>query len=201
MSNLELWNKVAKTDPKYTKKANVRGNSITAIAPQSQILCATEEFGSYGTKWGFERIDFTYELLETTGIVVFHGMFFYPNGKFPISASISVYKDGARTKPDADFAKKLETDALTKALSKLGFNADVFMGMYDDNKYVQMMQEEFKPIEPKITDEQVVELEGLIVEHERDRGKMLGYFKIKDLGEINACNFEKIKGMITAPKK
>jgi hypothetical protein len=47
------------------------------------------------------------------------------------------------TKPDADFAKKVETDALTKGLSKLGFNADVFMGLYDDHKYVQEMQVEF----------------------------------------------------------
>ena len=27
--NLELWNKVEKTNPKYTKKANVGGNNIT----------------------------------------------------------------------------------------------------------------------------------------------------------------------------
>jgi len=45
------------------------------------------------------------------------------------------------------YAMKVETDALTKALSKLGFNADVFMGMYDDHKYVQMMTEEFKDVD------------------------------------------------------
>jgi hypothetical protein len=31
--NLELWKKVEKTNPKYTKKAKVGGNSITAIFP------------------------------------------------------------------------------------------------------------------------------------------------------------------------
>ena len=75
--------------------------------------------------------------------MVFNWVFYFPGGEFPITSSISAYKDGAMTKPDADFAKKVETDALTKALSKLGFNADVFMGMFDDHKYVQMMQEEF----------------------------------------------------------
>lgn len=144
--NLKLWQSVEKTDPKHTKKANVRGNNITAIAPQSQIKQATEQFGPYGSTWGFKSFDFDYSMLELTGIVVFKAMFYYPSGEFSISSSISAYKDGARTKPDADFAKKVETDTLTKALSKLGFNADVFMGLYDDNKYVMQMQEEFKEV-------------------------------------------------------
>ena len=127
----------------------VPGNKITAISPQRQIKNATEQFGVYGKDWGFKDIKFDYAIVEITGIVVFHGVFYFPNGEFPITSSISAYKDGARTKPDADFAKKVETDALTKALSKLGFNADVFMGMYDDHKYVQMMQAEFNKPEPK----------------------------------------------------
>ncbi len=145
MSNLDLWDSVEKTDPKHTKSANVRGNKITAIAPQRQIKNATEKFGVYGETWGFKAVEFNYSLLERTGIIVFHGVFYFPNGEFPITSSISAFRDNAMTKPDADFAKKVETDALTKALSKLGFNADVFMGMYDDHKYVQMMQEEFNP--------------------------------------------------------
>ena len=148
-NNLDLWDKVEKTNPAHTKSANVRGNKITAIAPQRQVKNATEQFGVYGIGWGFKEVSFDYAMLDSTGIVVFHGEFFFPNGGFPITSSISAYKDGARTKPDADFAKKVETDALTKALSKLGFNADVFMGLFDDHKYVQMMSEEFnKPVTP-----------------------------------------------------
>lgn len=112
---------------------------------------ATEQWGVYGISWGWESFEFDYHLLDTTGIVIFKGVFYFPNGKFPISSSISAYKDGARTKPDADFAKKVETDALTKGLSKVGFNADVFMGNYDDNKYVTQMKEEFSA-EPKLPD-------------------------------------------------
>jgi len=137
---MELWDKVCKTNPAHTKDANVRGNKITAIAPQSQIMAATEQFGPYGTAWGFKHID--HSMLNDVGMAMIKGVFYYPGGEFPITSSISLYKDGARTKPDADFAKKLETDALTKALSKLGFNADVFMGMFDDNKYVQERQQE-----------------------------------------------------------
>ena len=151
MSNLDLWEKVEKTNPAHTKNANVRGNKITAISPQQQIKNATEQFGVYGSKWGFKEASFDYSMLEKTGIVVFNGLFYFPSGEFPITSSISAYKDGAMTKPDADFAKKVETDALTKALSKLGFNADVFMGLFDDHKYVQMMNEEFnKPVPSEI---------------------------------------------------
>lgn len=148
MGNLDLWNKVEKTDPKYTKQANVRGNKITAIAPQRQIKNATEQFGSYGKGWGFKEIDFDFSMVPVNNVIIFKGLFFYPEGQFPIVSSIGAYMDKACKMPDQDFAKKAETDALTKALSKLGFNADVFMGMYDDHKYVQMMNEEFNKPQP-----------------------------------------------------
>jgi hypothetical protein len=50
----------------------------------------------------------------------------------------------AKTKVDND-AKKIETDTLTKAISKLGFNADIFMGKFDDLRYIEEMNEEFNP--------------------------------------------------------
>ena len=133
MKELELWNKVEKTNPKYTKKANVRGNNITSIAPQFQIKSATEQFGVYGQKWGFKKVDFDYTLKDL-GLVVFNAIFYFPEGEFPISNAISLYRDNAQTKIDSDFAKKVETDTLTKALSKLGFSADVFLGQHD-SKY------------------------------------------------------------------
>lgn len=142
--NLELWKRVEKTDPKHTKKANVAGNKITCIAPQYQILNATREFGSYGVKWGWKSLDLDYSLVSKD-VIVLKGVFFYPDGEFPIINSMKLFKDNAKTKIDDDFAKKIETDALTKALSKLGFNADIFMGRYDDVKYLQEVTKEFAP--------------------------------------------------------
>lgn len=136
--NLKLWESVEKTDPKHTKNANVGGNKITAIKPQYQIYIATKQWGSYGNKWGFKNINLSYDLLSFN-LVVFKALFFYPDGEFEIINSIKLYKDNALTKVDDDFAKKIETDALTKALSKLGFNADVFIGRFDDNRYVEEM--------------------------------------------------------------
>ena len=145
-NNLELWNKVEKTNPKYTKKAKIGGMNITAIAPQYQIMQVTEQFGIYGEKWGFKDIKLSYDLVEKCNLVVFKGTFFFPNGEFEIINSCKLYMDRALTMVDDNFAKKIETDALTKAISKLGFNADIFMGKFDDVRYVEEANAHFNPI-------------------------------------------------------
>lgn len=162
---LSLWKSVEKTNPKYTKKAKVGGNNITSISPQFQILNATEIFGSYGNKWGFKNIELDYSITNTPivlnvtdwntkkvekinsviGLVGFKATFFYPHGEFEITNSIKIFTDNKHSKIDDNFAKKLETDALTKALSKLGFNADIFLGKFDDVRYVEEMKKEFAP--------------------------------------------------------
>lgn len=143
--NLELWNKVEKTNPNYTKKAKVGGMSITAIAPQYQIMMVTEQFGVYGKTWGFKNIELDYSLVEKYDMVVFKGTFFFPEGQFEIVNSSKLFMDRNKKMLDDNFAKKIETDTLTKAISKLGFNADIFLGKFDDVKYLNEVKEEFKP--------------------------------------------------------
>ena len=151
-NNLELWNKVEKTNPNYTKKAKVGGMSITAIAPQYQIMMVTEQFGPYGKAWGFKNIELDYSLVKDYDMVVFKGTFFFPEGEFQIINSSKLYINNAKTMLDDNFAKKIETDTLTKAISKLGFNADIFMGKFDDVRYLQEVTKEFaeKKVIPKL---------------------------------------------------
>jgi len=159
-NNLQLWNKVEKTNPKYTKQANVGGNKITSISPQYQIMNVTEQFGSYGKNWGFKNIELDYTLASEFNLIVFKGTFFYPDGEFPIINSIKMFMDNAKTKIDDNFAKKLETDALTKAISKLGFNADIFMGKFDDTRYLAEVTKEFadKPAPIKLSQKAIDDL-------------------------------------------
>ena len=137
-NKLQLWDSVSTTDPKYTKKVNQRGG-FTAIAAQSQVKKATEIFGPAGIGWGVKNEKFTN--IEGTTLVLYTSTLWYvfnsKTGELPIHSSI---KYGANGRYDDDFAKKVATDALTKGLSKLGFNADVFMGLFDDNKYVNDMK-------------------------------------------------------------
>jgi len=159
-NNLELWNKVEKTNPKYTKKANVGGNQITSIAPQYQIMNVTEQFGSYGKTWGFKNIELDYTLVPEFNLIVFKAIFFYPDGEFPTINSIKMFMDNAKTKIDDNFAKKLETDTLTKAISKLGFNADIFMGKFEDTRYLAEITKEFseKPAPIKLSQKAIDDL-------------------------------------------
>jgi len=143
--NLELWKSVERTNPNYTKKAKIGGMTITAIAPQYQIMMVTEKFGVYGKAWGFKNIELDYSMIEKYDLVVFKGTFFFPEGEFEIINSIKLYINNAKTMLDDNFAKKVETDALTKAISKLGFNADIFMGKFDDVRYLEEVKKEFAP--------------------------------------------------------
>lgn len=135
--NLKLWDAVKETDKDFTKDVNQRGG-YTSITPQYQIQEATKQFGAYGRGWGFKSIHMDYSGIETIGLVFVSAVFFYTqDGKeftFPINNSWQA-KMGSRI--DSDFVKKAETNTMGKALSKLGFNADVFMGQFDDPDYVQ----------------------------------------------------------------
>lgn len=149
MENLKLWESVEKTDPKHTKQANVKGNKLTSIKPQYQILQATKQWGSYGGKWGFKNISYDTTLVDVNGLIIFKAVFYYPAGEFETINTISIWRDGAMTKADDEWAKKVETDTLTKSLSKLGFNADIFLGRFDDLRYVEEMIKEFRQSTPE----------------------------------------------------
>lgn len=149
--NMELWNKVQKTDPKHTKKVTIGGRSFTTIDAQYQVRLATEQWGSYGATWGVRdpRYDFIKDNIndrEVVVVVVLFGVFYYPGGMFQMATDIN-FRDG-KGRINRDFTKKLLTDFTTKALSKLGFSADVFLGKFDDNKYVEMIGAEIADQDP-----------------------------------------------------
>ncbi len=179
MKNLDLWNKVCETDPGNTKEVTF-GRKFTAIDAYSQIKMATEQFGQYGVGWGIRNIRHTFVPNSTMVLAV--GKFFIPDGESIVSSSIFYISE--KGKPDDDFAKKLETDMITKALSRLGFNADVFLGMFDDNRYVQKMKEKILEKEP-ITKEQVKEIEKLIKDSQSNDLEFLKYYKISKVENMS----------------
>ena len=150
IDNLLLWNRVEKTNPAHTKDAKIGQLSIKAINAQSQIKEATKQFGTYGNTWGLKNLNYSFMDIGTTKMAMLGAEFYYPNGEFEIHTTLKIayMTQGVNgyLKIDDDFMKKMETDVTTKALSKLGFNADVFMGLYDDNRYVNQMKEEFNPV-------------------------------------------------------
>lgn len=152
--NMWIWDKVSKTNPKNTKKAKVKGRELTTINATSQIEQATEIFGSYGKGFGISSIQFDdKEFSNQTILLIANAVFFYKDEdgthEFPISSSILYayitrpQKGNPYLVVDNEAYKKIETDITTKALSKLGFSADIFKGKYDDNQYVNSITKEF----------------------------------------------------------
>ena len=183
--NMKLWQSVETTDPSFTKKVNQRGG-FTAIGAQYQLRTATETFGPFGVGWGVRGE--TIEKWEDVGIAIYqaHLWYYYKvNGhevselhEFPIHSSIKYHSNG---RVDDDFMKKVATDALTKGLSKLGFNADVFMGKFDDNKYVNKLTNMNGTWKKTVSDAS----EKL---NKKDKESIMNF--LKD-GSINSNNYKK----------
>lgn len=200
--NLELWNAVSKTDPKYTKQVNQRGG-FTAVAANSQIMAATKQFGPIGVGWGYDASApiFAPQDLIMVPVTLWHGdraNFFGPeHGCAELVSS--------KGRVDSDAPKKATTDALTKLLSRLGFNADVFLGLYDDNKYVEAVKREFDEQErasaPKVNDSQQAELMAHLDAMNVPVAAFLKISKITDLSELPAEKFEGAKGWISQNAK
>ena len=134
-----FWD-VGVTDKKYTKPVAYGKQKFTSINAQYQIQRASEVFGLYGEGWGVRGLN--YEIirdhLNKPIMMTLTAVFYYTvKGKvnaFEMSTDINMFT--SQGKLVDDLRKKLLTDLTTKSLSKIGFNADVFLGMYDDVKYL-----------------------------------------------------------------
>ncbi len=137
--NKTLWEMVEKTDPKYTKKVSYGKRKFTTVDAYYQIKNATKLWGPYGKKWGFKEIKISFQEVtikdESQKMCIFEAVFYSPVSEFPVVNAIRISDD--------EFLKKLYTDTLTKSLSYLGFNADIFLGLFDDARYVNELKKEF----------------------------------------------------------
>lgn len=153
MSNLDLWDKVKKTDPSYTKQGKKGAFTFTSIAPIYQFKNATEAFGVQGIGWGVVVGSEVFAEKEygTTTILSYDATMFFTfdgvRGEIPIHASekacYQTQGSNGYMKVDDEARKKVVTNAKTKGLSELGFNADVFMGQFEDRDYLQSISNEF----------------------------------------------------------
>ena len=131
---LEFWKQVEESDPAHIKEVSRGKWKFHAIDAMYQIKRATEMWGPVGKAWSWLAEK---EIIDLPGGPLFLVSLALktPLGDAPIQtwASCPLMR-GDRI--DADACKKAMTDALTKALSYTGMNADVFLGRFDDNRYV-----------------------------------------------------------------
>lgn len=184
--NMRIWSHVDKTDTRFTKKAKVNGQDITSLSGTAMVMKATELFGPVGIGWGWkvveERFDDGHEIFtgegdkracigREIGHTVKIALWFMQDGQRgeieQYGCTRYQYKTSYGMTTDGEAPKKSLTDAIKKALSMLGFSADVFLGLFDDQNYVQQLEAE-----------QAIELaEDRETEIERQKQERLDYIK------------------------
>lgn len=173
MSYSSLWALSCTTDPRHTKEFKRGGGfSGTAINPTYLLMKATEIFGPVGMGWGWEieKEDYvpgaafviegqvTHEVNHVVRLALWYRITpdfvkLMPEAEaflgqtckvvhFGQTAFVGKNKFGAFT--DEEAPKKSLTDAISKCLVCLGFSADIHLGLYDSNKYVNDRKAEFK---------------------------------------------------------
>jgi hypothetical protein len=162
MGNMTIWDSFGKTDPEYTKSANVDGNKLTSLDGAYMVSLATRSLGPIGKGWGYkileERLDNTKPIMTVEGgvksimrdgdsivweqnhtilIEMWHGEKENTFTQFGHTKYRYMKADGSKMVIDNEYAKKSLTDAMKKCLSLIGVCADVFMGEFDDVTYRQ----------------------------------------------------------------
>ena len=145
--NMKIWETLSKTNPEYTKQApSSYGKRITTIDPMYQIQMMTDLFGPVGLGWKY-KVDYKY----IDGLVFAEVTIKYFTDEWHEYGPVCSVQNLVKTngKLDDEAPKKAMTDAMTKAFSHLGMSADVFLGKFDDSKYVEQMKQEFSQPQPQ----------------------------------------------------
>lgn len=152
VTGLAFWKRVERTDPRHTKHVDQRGG-FTAIDAYYQLQTATNEWGPAGGAWHW---DVDLQLIgagSPEAVWLARVSLYHPMGEHPVIQygckdyyqPAARLREGEQSRPpkaDDDAPKKAVTDGLTKCLSYLGFSADVFLGKFDDSKYVEKVRAE-----------------------------------------------------------
>lgn len=142
-----LWDKHADIDPAMTKPITGKQYKGTSPNPQHVIWCLTDMFGPVGEGFGWTVVAESIDRFEETAIHWCRIQFWHSD-RANIFESYGQTKMAYRTAKgqmivDDDAPKKSLTDAIVKAASWLGVSANIFLGRWDDQKYVAQIEGEF----------------------------------------------------------
>lgn len=151
--NLRHWDRFSDIDPKFTKQITGKPYKGTSPNPQYVIKCLTDIFGPVGEGFGWEVVaeDFTPllgDVLHWCRIKFWHtdrSNTFDSYGQ----TKAAYVTSGGKNMVDEDAPKKSLTDAIIKAASHIGIASNIFLGRWDDQKYVAQVDATYRGNEPK----------------------------------------------------
>ena len=149
MENLKIYNTL-KQPPKEALKI-IEGGRLsgkTDINPQWRYKAMTEQFGMCGVGWKFETIKLWNEQANEGQLFAFAQVNVYiKQGDIwsePIpgcGGSMLIEKERAGLHTNDEGYKMAITDALSTAMKMLGVAADVYAGLWDGAKYIEIKSE------------------------------------------------------------
>jgi hypothetical protein len=147
--NLRIWSNLSTTDKAYAKSFDRGGFKGTAVNPCYVTKKLTEEFGPCGVGWLLVLEEERYvdgHTLKSGDLSVVHvirghlkycdpktGEWCETGPQFGQTTFVGENKYGTFT--DEEAPKKSISDCLGKCAVLLGCSADIFLGLWDDNKY------------------------------------------------------------------
>lgn len=147
-NNRRLWDQFADIDPKFTK--GITGKDYSGTSPNAHyvVQCLTDMFGPVGEGFGWRVVA---EDIVTFGDTSIHWCrieFWHTSRENTFQSygqtKMAYQTKGGFLKVDEDAPKKSLTDAITKAAAQIGVAANIFLGRWDDNKYVQQVNAEYR---------------------------------------------------------
>ena len=144
--NMKYWDQFADIDPDFTKPITGKPYKGTSPNPQYVIRCLTEMFGPVGHGFGWRVLE---EGFQPMGDEVLHWcrIWFWTRGDDSGFESYGQTKLIMKTRSgfmnDEDAPKKSMTDAIIKAASYVGVASNIFLGRWDDQKYVAQVSAEY----------------------------------------------------------
>jgi len=149
MNNMEIWDRVKKTDLKYTKEGGKETNFLTSINGLYCAMRATEVFGICGIGWGWDILEERYDqgVLHKHENGDYHAvthtikikLWFVigeKRGEIPhFGHTPYIMRSTFGAYMDNEAPKKSLTDAIKKCLSMIGVGADIHLGQMDDQSY------------------------------------------------------------------
>ena len=182
--NTKIWDDAKKVPLSATKENSSGGYKATSIQGYWFYQKATEIWGPCGTGWGYDILEDVF----TDGVPLT-----LPDSGMPVCNSqmhtikVALWYEGCKEKIiqightpyiymtkngpycDMEAPKKSLTDAIKKALSMVGFAAEVYLGEFDDRELMQVkkLEEDIQSADDKeaMIVEKQKELEDYVIAH------------------------------------
>lgn len=149
--NLRYWTPHEDIDPRFTKAITGRDYGGTSPSPQYVIKCLTDMFGPVGVGFGWWVEAEGFERFGDTALHWCRIKFWHTDRANTFDAygqTKAAYTTAAgKSRVDEDAPKKSMTDAIVKAASQVGVAANIFLGRWDDQKYVSAVLKEYTDAE------------------------------------------------------